>query len=648
MSSNISSSNMNFYSNIYAVNKVFAIIKVRNKKKWTKEEDLKLIKLAERNKEKHWKEISKNFLNKNPLQCFSRYKRIKPGIIKGTWTKEEDDRILSLVSIYGKSWSKLAKIMKSRNGKQIRDRFINVLDPEVKKGKFTYKEDKKIKELYVKYGPRWATIARGLPNRTPDMIKNRFHSSIKKFLYKKNFLSKSINNSKKTSRESASNLNGMKTPLKNSNSASVLNISNSQNILDKNFLNNFSNFSSSIQEVNSEQNVFQNKLDQMFYSDNRISYNQIPLNFDKETNIYVNENENTCNPFDKIFSFENFTNNVKNEFRNLRTNGSNVIIKKHVAEVFNDSERTVSNSVYSFKANERNDLCSKFRSNHDINKNELNENKFDFPEEQVLLSNFLTRNSKNNTQTILYNCKNNNNNNDNFNKNKYNYQNNCLKDNNPLCNFDCRGEQNHYFNDSTFTSDNLNKNLEKENKFNEENKIIKCNMKLKSNKKSEANELKNNDNVSSKKNKLIKNQIIKNEQEFEEFNSNKVLEIKIAVVEKDSSDVLKIESHSRNASQYNNEFESQANKNYFLNCNENSRSTNLVTCQNISTYSSNSYSLDENEHSSNENFKNHNGNPYIISGIDDIYQLNFMNFADSPFRMNSPKYYDFEDYFNSN
>ena len=181
-----SNNHINYFSSMYSSDKVFAIIKVRNKKKWNKEEDMKLISLAEKNQEKHWKEISRNFTNKNPLQCFSRYKRIRPGIIKGTWAKEEDLRILSLVEIYGKSWSRLAKIMRSRNGKQIRDRFINVLDPLVKKEKFSYREDKKIKELYIKFGPKWATIAKALPNRTPDMIKNRFHSSIKKYLHKKN------------------------------------------------------------------------------------------------------------------------------------------------------------------------------------------------------------------------------------------------------------------------------------------------------------------------------------------------------------------------------------------------------------------------------------------------------------------------------
>jgi hypothetical protein len=163
-------------------NKIFSIRKVKNQKKWTREEDELLISLAEKYNEKHWKEISKMFVNKNSLQCFSRYKRIRPGIIKGSWKKEEDQEILRLVNKYGKAWSKISKMLNTRNGKQIRDRFINVLDPEIKKGKFTEDEDKKLVSLFQQFGPKWATISKYYPNRTADMIKNRFHSSIKKKL----------------------------------------------------------------------------------------------------------------------------------------------------------------------------------------------------------------------------------------------------------------------------------------------------------------------------------------------------------------------------------------------------------------------------------------------------------------------------------
>jgi len=87
---------------------------------------------------------------------------------------------MELVNKYGKSWSKISKVLISRNGKQIRDRYINILDPSIKKEKFALDEDLKLLTLYKKLGPRWATISKFFENRTADMVKNRFHSSIKK------------------------------------------------------------------------------------------------------------------------------------------------------------------------------------------------------------------------------------------------------------------------------------------------------------------------------------------------------------------------------------------------------------------------------------------------------------------------------------
>jgi len=55
-----------------------------------------------------------------------------------------------------------------------------VLDPEIKKGRFTEEEDEKLVDLYKQLGSKWSTIASYFPRRTADMIKNRFHSSIKK------------------------------------------------------------------------------------------------------------------------------------------------------------------------------------------------------------------------------------------------------------------------------------------------------------------------------------------------------------------------------------------------------------------------------------------------------------------------------------
>lgn len=157
------------------------------KNKFTPEEDQKLLSLTEKYKERNWKKIASYFPNKNYIQCFSRYKRIKPGIKRGAWTKEEDSQILFYFQMFGKQWAKIAKQIKTRNGKQIRDRYINVLDPKINKEIFTYKEDLCIVQCYQLYGPQWSKIAKECGTcRTPDIIKNRFYSHLKNKL--NNFL----------------------------------------------------------------------------------------------------------------------------------------------------------------------------------------------------------------------------------------------------------------------------------------------------------------------------------------------------------------------------------------------------------------------------------------------------------------------------
>ena len=160
--------------------KIFIIRKVIKQNKWVPEEDKKLINLAQNFNERKWKEISQSFPGKNALQCFSRYKRIKPGVNKGPWKPEEDNKILKLIDKFGKKWSKISNIIKTRNGKQIRDRYLNILAPNLNKKKFTIQEDIKLIKLFKIYGNKWAKIKEFFKNRTTEMIKNRFHSSIKK------------------------------------------------------------------------------------------------------------------------------------------------------------------------------------------------------------------------------------------------------------------------------------------------------------------------------------------------------------------------------------------------------------------------------------------------------------------------------------
>lgn len=44
----------------------------------------------------------------------------------------------------------------TKNGKQIRERFINKLDPKIKKEDWSEDEDKKILELFSLIGSKWS------------------------------------------------------------------------------------------------------------------------------------------------------------------------------------------------------------------------------------------------------------------------------------------------------------------------------------------------------------------------------------------------------------------------------------------------------------------------------------------------------------
>ena len=94
--------------------------------------------------------------------------------------KEEDKVLLELVKNYGKNWSLIASNLEGRTGKQVRERYLNCLDPEIKREKFTLEEDEKIVDFYKKNGAKWKVLSGTLKGRTENMVKNRFYSYLKR------------------------------------------------------------------------------------------------------------------------------------------------------------------------------------------------------------------------------------------------------------------------------------------------------------------------------------------------------------------------------------------------------------------------------------------------------------------------------------
>ncbi|KAF9917153.1 Myb- protein A [Lobosporangium transversale] len=101
--------------------------------------------------------------------------------VKGPWTEEEDRKLRELVNEYGpEKWVFIASRIGSRTGKQCRERWHNHLDPMINKAPFTHEEDMRILELYSQLGSKWAEMAKQMPGRPDNAIKNHFNTTMQR------------------------------------------------------------------------------------------------------------------------------------------------------------------------------------------------------------------------------------------------------------------------------------------------------------------------------------------------------------------------------------------------------------------------------------------------------------------------------------
>ncbi|KAG9296464.1 hypothetical protein G9A89_015056 [Geosiphon pyriformis] len=154
-----------------------------NAKKWKSEEDKELysaVKRYKKNNRVDWKGILSTgyFPGRSTEDLWRRYHNVLAQPKRGSWNKQEDEKLLSLVQSHGKKWTEISHILQ-RPSSAICGHYEEVLAPGIKRGRWTDEEFNKLAKAFQNNVENWEQIQLLIPGRSLDQIKKHYHHSPK-------------------------------------------------------------------------------------------------------------------------------------------------------------------------------------------------------------------------------------------------------------------------------------------------------------------------------------------------------------------------------------------------------------------------------------------------------------------------------------
>ena len=145
-----------------------------HKKNWTPKEDNELLLAVEKVGTKNWPEVANYLDGKSGSSCFHRYmKMLNPYIKRGKWERYEDAQLCLSVKLMGCNWVAASKLIKTRTDLQCRERYCNVLSSDIDMSRWSQYDDLKLIVLVFLWGKKWSKIAKLFNGRTDNQCWRR-------------------------------------------------------------------------------------------------------------------------------------------------------------------------------------------------------------------------------------------------------------------------------------------------------------------------------------------------------------------------------------------------------------------------------------------------------------------------------------------